>query len=118
MVVVAVLNKGPAQDMALMHLLRCFAFYSAYFRFHFSAKHVPGVMNTAADALSRNNLPLFFSLAPQVPQFVIPAPLLELLLTTIPDWGSPSWTRLFSRSLTEVSAGQHEPPMSQERDAT
>ena len=56
MAVVAVLNSRTAKDPILMHSLRCFSFYSAYFRLHFSAVHIPGVMNTAANALSRNNL--------------------------------------------------------------
>lgn len=38
-----------------MHLLRCFSFYAALFKFHYSAMHVPGILNTAADALSHNN---------------------------------------------------------------
>lgn len=100
--VVAVLNSGTARSPLLMHLLRCFSFYSAYYGFHFSAKHVPGVLNTAADALSRDKLRLFHSLTPQAQQWIIPSALLELLITTRPDWGSHDWTRLFSCSLTEV----------------
>ena len=55
--------------------------------------------NRAADALSRNSLPLFFSLIPQVPRWVIPPPLLELLVTQLPDWGSQDWIALFLLSL-------------------
>ena len=53
MAVIAIISKGTTKDPLLAHLLRCFSFYSAYFCFHYSAKHVSGVMNTAADALSR-----------------------------------------------------------------
>ena len=42
-----------------MHLLRCLVFYAAFFGFQFMAKHVPGVLNTAADEISR----LTFSLS-------------------------------------------------------
>ena len=105
--VVAILNSRTARDPILMHLLRCFSFYSAYFQFHFSAEHIAGVMNTAADALSRNNLTLFSSLVPQVPQISLPPSLRQLLITTKPDWGSQAWTNLFASSLLEVLPGQH-----------
>ena len=106
MAVVAVLNTRSAKSPLLMHLLRCFAFYSAYFRFHFTARHVPGVLNTAADALSRNNLQLFSSLVPQAQESSIPPSLYNLLIGTRPDWGSPAWSQLFSHSLREVSLAQ------------
>ena len=118
MAVVAVLNTRTAKSPLLMHLLRCFSFYSAHFRFHFSAEHVPGAMNTAADAISLNNLSLFFSLAPQTPQFPIPPSLSQLLIDSRPDWGSASWTQLFARSLTEVSPSPHEPHTTQGREGT
>ncbi len=55
-----------------------------------SCVHVPRVLNVAADALSRDNLPLFISLVPQAPQFTIPPALVKLLITTRPDWGHPT----------------------------
>ena len=63
--VVSVLNKGHAQDVALTHLMWCLAFLAAFHGFHFSSVHVPGRLNEAADALSRNNLTLFHSFLPQ-----------------------------------------------------
>ena len=105
--VVAVLSSRTAQSPLLMHLLRCFSFYSAYFRFHFSAVHIPGVENEAADALSRNNMPLFFSLVPNTPQFKIPQPLMDLLVVKRPDWGSQPWTQLFVSSLNMALPNQH-----------
>ena len=51
--VVAIVNSRTAKASLLMHLLRCFSFYCAYFRFHFLAEHIPGPMNSAADAISR-----------------------------------------------------------------
>ena len=104
--VVATISSRTAKTPLLMHLLRCFSFYCAYFRFHFSAEHIPGPMNVAADAISRNNLPSFLSLIPQVPRCNPPSVLLELLVVTRPDWGSPTWTQLFVRSLLEVSQDQ------------
>ena len=57
-----------------MHLLRCFAFFVAFFKFNYSTQHVPRVLNTAANALSRDDLTLFFSLVPQTPRYTLPLP--------------------------------------------
>ena len=103
MAVVDLLKSNTSQDRLLMHLLRCLAFYSAYFRFQCVAVHVPGIHNTAADALSRNNMSLFASLVPQGQQIIIPPPVLNLLVHDRPDWGSQTWTRLFTLSLTRGS---------------
>ena len=65
MAVASILHTRTAKSPQLMHQLRCFAFYCAYYHFHTSCVHVPGAMNMAADALSRNNLTLFLSLAPR-----------------------------------------------------
>ena len=97
--VVSILNKRSARDPLLSHLLRCLFFFSAFYKFHFSAEHIPGTSNTAADALSRDNIHLFSLLVPQVQQVTVPASVQELLLRESPDWTSPRWTSLFCRSL-------------------
>ena len=107
MAVVAILSSRTAKTPLLMHLSQCFSFYCAHFRFHFSSKHVPGVKNTAADALSRNNMPLFLSLDPQVTRFNILPSLFSLLISIRPEWGSPAWTQLLALSLTEVLPNLH-----------
>ena len=56
MAVVSVINSSWAKDKALMHLLRCMFFMAARLDIHIHASHIPGVENTAADALSRNCL--------------------------------------------------------------
>ena len=53
---VSILNKWSAKDPLLSHLLRCLFFFSAFYKFHFSAEHIPGISNTAADTLSRDNI--------------------------------------------------------------
>ena len=105
MAVVAVLSKGTAKSPIMMNLLRCFSFYAAYFRFHFTARYVPGVLNTATDAISRDNLTLFFSLVPQAPHFILPPALKQLLVETRPDRGSQDWTQLLTHSLNEGLPG-------------
>ena len=93
-------NRMFSSNSSLIHLLRCLSFFAAYFGFHFKAEHVPGVKNSAADALSRNNVHLFLSLVPQaLPRSPIPLQLQELLVGRIPDWGSSDWTILFRSCL-------------------
>lgn len=108
MAVVSILKSRTSKDQLLMHLLRCLVFYAAFYRFQFVAEHVPGVLNTAADAISRNNTSLFLSLAPpQIPHITIPQSVLELLVIGRPNWGSNEWTRLFVHSLNGGSQTPH-----------
>lgn len=108
MAVVAVLNKRTAKDPLLIHLLRCLYFYSAFYGFHYSAMHVPGVLNVAADALSRGVIHDLRYLVPQVLPVPsqVPDSLKRLLLDNTPDWTSDSWIRQFSDSL---AAGSRHP---------
>ena len=71
--VVSILNKRSAKDPLLSHLLWCLFFFSAFYKFHFSAEHIPGSSNTAADALSRDNIHVFSLLVPQVLQTTVPS---------------------------------------------
>ena len=57
----------------------------------------------AADALSRNNMTLFLSLASQIPQTSIPQPVRVLLVDSRPSWGTQAWTDSFKLSLTRAS---------------
>ena len=65
MAVVEILRRRSARNPLTHHLLRCFYFYSALFQFDYCIAHIPGVVNVAADALSRDNLLLFCSLVLQ-----------------------------------------------------
>ena len=99
MAVVHGVKNLNATDNLLCMLLRCLYFYAAYYRFTFTAQHIPGVDNVAADALSRNKLSLFRSLFPQVPRYAIPGNIAQLLLSQVPDWSSASWMSQFRGSL-------------------
>ena len=103
MAVVHALTAGSAKDPILMHLLRCLHFYTATYQISVSASHVPGALNTAADALSRNNLLLFTQCVPQAANAPsqIPAQLLQMLIHQRPDWISTSWRRMFISICTE-----------------
>ncbi len=108
MAVVDLLRCRTSRDPLLMHLLHCLVFYASTYIFDFMAVHIPGVHNTAADALSRNNLTLFSSLFPQIARVIPPQAVVDLLVQSRPDWGSQTWTDLFRSSLTKES---QEPPM-------
>ena len=98
MATVSIINSGTSHNKEAMHLTRSLAFIAAKFQLTLSAEHVPGDQNTLADALSRNNLPLFYSLLPQAQkhQSQVPKPLLDLLLIRQPDWTSKQWTDLWN----------------------
>ena len=101
MAVVCALSSGTARDPLLMHLLRCLHFFSAHFQISIVVRHVAGVENTAADALSHNNHDIFLSCTPQAAGKAsqVPSPLLDMLLHNQPDWTSASWRSLFLGSL-------------------
>ena len=97
MSVVHALSSGAAKDPRLMHLLRCMHFFSARYQTSIRAAHVAGILNTAADALSCNNLPLFFQCTPQAARApcMFPSQLLDMLIWQCPDWNSASWRTMF-----------------------
>ena len=107
--VVAAVNKGAAKDPALSHLLRVLALVAATLNLYVVARHLPGVENTAADALSRNKLQLFFSITPQASAIptIVPPELRELVFSKDPHWDSQNWMALLS---TSWAMALHLPP--------
>ena len=63
--------------------------------------HVPGVTNRAADALSRNALPSFFTQVPGADPYPQPIPsrLISALLCKDGDWLSPTWRKQFDSTI-------------------
>jgi len=55
------INKGSSEEPMVMHLLRCLWFFSAFFEVRISVSHIPGVLNSTADMLSRNRKTQFLS---------------------------------------------------------
>ena len=88
--VVAILRSGTSKDANVMHLVRSLFFFLARYNLNWLRTHIPGVDNTAADALSRNDSPLFLSQVrsakPQPDQ--IPKELIQTLVLQRPDWTS------------------------------
>ena len=72
-----------SRDVAIMKLLRELFFTAAHHNFAVKFLHIPGVHSPVADALSRDLLSRFFSLAPQADPHPtpIPAKLADLLNT-------------------------------------
>jgi len=99
--VVDSINKGSTKGPLTMHLLRCLWFFSAYFGIRISASHIPGVVNVAADQLSRNKSAAFLQENPHTSSIpvTIPTPLLKLVSPQMQDWTSPSFVRHFKRTI-------------------
>ena len=97
MAVVCALASGSARDPLLMQLLRCLHFFCAHYQIVIQARHIAGVHNTAADALSRNKHDVFLACLPQAPltPTTVPQSLVDMLLLNSPDWTSASWRSLF-----------------------
>ena len=95
--VVAIVNTGSSREKTVMHLSRCLVFMEARWQCHIVAKHIRGLDNRIADAVSRNELVTFSMLCPQAqPEAArIPGALLDLLVREKPDWTNDNWTRLW-----------------------
>ena len=103
--VITALDTKSCKDTSLIHMLHCLFFFSGtLLLFIYTARHIPGIDNTLADALSCNNATLFLSKVPNVDKtpIHIPQELMELLVIQKPDWTSQSWTTLFSTILNKV----------------
>ena len=76
-----------------MHLLRSLWVFTVVFDIEITASHIPGVQNTAADLLSRNQLEKFLVMNPLASQKTTPIrpPLALLISPTQPDWMSASF---------------------------
>ena len=72
--VVAAILSGTSRHRTLAHLTRCLFFLAASFQFTSSASHIPGHLNCAADALSRNHLIKFCRLIPSAAPITSPIP--------------------------------------------
>ena len=66
--------RQSAKHPDLMRLLRTLFLVAAQHSFTIRLSHLPGRLNSIADALSRNKVPLFFTLAPQADPQPTPTP--------------------------------------------
>ena len=96
--VVLTLNSLSCKDKGLPSLLRCMIFIGAKYSFWFSSVHILGHLNIIADAISHNQMKMFYSQAPSAIEpfpINIPHTLPEVLYRDPPDWHSPAWTHQF-----------------------
>ena len=99
--VVTIVNSGRSKMDRVMHLMRCLSFFLARWGISLVCRHLPGSLNVAVDALSRDALPSFQRLVPgasTVPT-VIQDCFLQCLVLGTPDWTKIDWIALFNRSL-------------------
>ena len=79
------------------------AFIMAYYNLTITAAHYPGILNTAADAISHNHLQVLYqvlhSILPQPDP--VPPSLWNLLVRDQPDWTSVDWRALLVSKLSE-----------------
>ena len=105
MAVVQIMAANSSKDAVVMHLLRGLHFFSAYYNINMQVVHIPGAVNTCADAISRNLMQVFFKENPSARRSPTPIPdcLWDILVRTQPDWRSESWKRSLVASLELAS---------------
>ncbi len=98
MAVVEIFKSRSCRDSDLLHLLRCLHFIEARWDMVLWVQHIPGRVNIAVDALSRNSLQVFYQALPTADSMPTPVPhkLLRLTLWDKPDWTSCNWKQLLS----------------------
>lgn len=96
--VIEIINAKTSKCRDIMHLLRCLHFFLAYHDCTLQAVHVPGVLNVAADAISRNRMQVLRQTVPnaQLQPDQVPQALWKLLVLTQPDWMSVNWKTLLT----------------------
>ena len=77
MAVVHVINCLRCKDPTMLHLMHCLHFFTAHYDIRLRAVHLEGILNIAADSVSRNNLQIFRKTVPQsspLPTSIPPSP--------------------------------------------
>lgn len=96
---VAVVNSEYSPKLCTC--FRCLFFNRAYYQITLWAAHIPGRENELADAISHNNLSIFFTQFPQAVNrtVIVPQGLLSVVLEQQPDCTSVDWCQPFKNSL-------------------
>lgn len=72
---VAIINKGRSRELCIMRLMRRLTWTAAINNFSFSSRHIPGITNNIADALSRLQITKFRQAAPNAEPHPVQCPL-------------------------------------------
>ncbi len=99
--IVQIISGLSSKDPLLTHLLRLLYFFLAVHTIKLQAKHIPGVHNTVVDALSRNQLSVFFQLHPAASRTPTAIP---DQLTTLIGSDCEVWQSLTLRELLRASS--------------
>jgi hypothetical protein len=105
MSVVNIIASNTSKEKTIMHLLRGLHFICAFYNINLRATHIKGSTNLSADAISRDNLQVFFAENPTADRAPtqIPDQLWEILVLSQPDWLSRSWRESLATSLKAAS---------------
>ena len=95
--VVEMLGAGYSKEPNLMHLLRCLFLVAAFNELSLRPMWIPGSNYKVADAVSRNNMAMFWLQAPRARPAPVELPpvLMDLLIDRRSDWTSPAWCQWF-----------------------
>lgn len=80
-----------------MYLIYLLIFHASYYNLQFTTFHIPGILNTNADALLWNNAAMFFSQVPWAIKDPIQIP--DHLVSLNQMWISAAWMMLFQVSI-------------------
>ena len=109
MSVVNIIASNTSKDKTIMHLLRGLHFICAFYNINLRATHIQGTKNLSADAISRDNLQVFFTENPIANRIPTPIPeqLWRILVLSQPDWLSRNWRDSLATSLRTASQKVH-----------
>ena len=95
--VVEMLGAGYSKEPNLMHLLRCVFLVAAFNELSLRPMWMPGSNNKVADAISRNNMVMFWLQAPRARPAPVELPpvWMDLPIHRCPDWTSLAWCQGF-----------------------
>ena len=100
------INKGSSRDEMVMHLLRCLWFFTAIFNIKITTSHIPGVSNSSADMVPRNQAKDFLVANAQASQrpTLLPPSLLLIMSPSKLNWISSSFLKEFKEAIAIIQS--------------
>ena len=102
--VISIVNARTSKRKDIMHLLRYLHFFLAFYDVTIKAVHIPGVLNNAADTISRNHPQVLHQVLPSALPLPDPVPLSlwSLLVRDQHEWTSVDWRMLLASCVRPV----------------